>query len=106
MDAAVDALQQHDIDFIEQLRNGPDDLHAHVAHLRGELRDAVPAGRHVGSAGITGDDVDAGEIAVGLRIVEQFREGRHMRGVEAHDAGAEQLSAFPGRMRTTPERRR
>ena len=47
-------------------------------HLLGEFGDPVPAGRHIGTAGITGHHVDAGEVAGSLWVVEKLREGRNV----------------------------
>jgi hypothetical protein len=40
---AVDALEQHDVDFFQQFRNRVDDLDAHFADLLRETLDAILA---------------------------------------------------------------
>ncbi len=76
--------------------DGVDDFDSHLAHLIGEVGDAVRAGGHVGAAGVRGGHGDAGEIAVGLRVIEKFGEGGNVRGVEADDACLQWLKGFSG----------
>ena len=90
MNAAIDTLEEHYIHLLHELRNGIDDLHACRTLLLSELLDAVLAGRHIGAAGITRDDLDAAQFGV-FRLVEDRREARHMRCVQSDDARAQLL---------------
>jgi hypothetical protein len=99
MNAAIHALQQHDIHLFQELRDRIHDLDPHAAHLLGELRHAILARRHVRSSRIARDDFDPREIAVGLRVVEELCECRHMRGIEADDACAQELRRILGECR-------
>src|SRR5205807_10245738 len=90
---AVDALQQHGIDLLEQLIDGVDDLDAEFfTEGFGIVTDAVAAGWDVlAAAGVGRDDADASEVALRLGIVEQAREGFDVRRVESDDANADRL---------------
>src|SRR5438128_542987 len=88
MNSAIDTFEQHHIDFLQQRRNGFDDLYIHLSQLIGESFDAIAAGRNVRSARITRHDADARYITRGLWVVEEFGERRHMRSVQTDHSGA------------------
>jgi len=68
---AVDALQQHHVDLLQQLGNGIADLDAHAAELLGELLHPIGAGRDVrASAGKAGHHLHVGQVALGVGIVQ------------------------------------
>ena len=89
MNPPVHALEQHHVNFFQQLWNRIDDFDTHSAQLPGEFADAIAAGRNVRAARISGHDSDACVVAGGLRVVEDFRKRGHVRSVQADHAGPE-----------------
>ena len=89
MNPPIHAFQQHHVHPVQQLRDRIDNLDTHPAQLFGETLDAVATGWDVRAARIAGHHFDTGQVAGRVGVVEDFRESRHMRGVEANHAGAE-----------------
>lgn len=88
MRSAVDAHDQHGVDLLEdrigRVQHG--DLVRHLDVLRplGQLADAL---LDVGTAGgESGDDADACQVAAGLGVVPELREGHGLVVVQADDA--------------------
>jgi len=79
--------------------DGIDDLDAVlVAEGGGEAGDAVTAARQVGAAaGVGGHDADAGQLALGVGVVEHLGEGDDVRRVQADHADADRLDRLGGR---------
>ena len=95
---AVHALQQHDVDLRRAARRSSRRSRRRTCSRSclGEALDAVAAGGDVGAAaGEGGHDADAGQVALGLGVVEQLGEGDDVRGVQADDADPERLRS-PG----------
>jgi hypothetical protein len=88
MRPAIDAFEQHAIDFPAKLLDGVDELHAEIfLKLRGVLLDAVGARRDIRAAALEScDNLAAGHVVRAAWVVEQLREGDHVGGVEANDA--------------------
>src|SRR6187401_1266903 len=86
--AAVNAFDQDDIDLGDQLLDRADDFDAVLFLDRlGESFDARVARLHVlAAAGKTGDDLETGEIALSVRIIEEAGKRRYVRGVQADNA--------------------
>src|SRR5439155_27292589 len=89
MNPSVHTFEQHHVHLFQQLRNRIQNLDAHPAQLFGEPFDPVAAGRDICPAGITSHDSDACDIARRFRVIEDFREGGDVRGVQADHPGPE-----------------
>ncbi len=87
--AAVDALQQHHVDPLEELVDRPDDLDAVLlAQVLGEARDPVAAGGDVRTAARIGrHDPHAGQLGLRFRGVQEPGERGDVRGIQADDPG-------------------
>ncbi len=91
MNPPVHTFQKHHINLFQQRRDGGHNLDAHAPQLFSEHGHPVPAGRHIGASGITGHHADAGQLAAGLRAVEELGKGRNVRSVQADHACPQRL---------------
>ena len=85
MRAPIDALQQHDINFVQQRRNRIDDFDAHPLDLLGEFRPAIAAGGNIAAGRKRRDDPHARQIGRGIGIIDELGEFADVRRIEPDD---------------------
>jgi hypothetical protein len=88
MRSAIDAFQEHGIDFAKQLVDRIDNLNLElIAQHLGIAGQAVATGGDVGAAPrVCGHDLDSRNVSLGIGVVQFFREGHHVRRIKTNNA--------------------